>query len=90
MKTSKLLLITFIGLFFCIADVVVDSHDSDSFFRTEQLTQTAKSYFHKYFTDSSVSFDEIQNDITDATYQNGINNSYEKELTAMGEIHNGK
>ena len=77
MKTSKLLLLTFLGLIFSIMAVTVDLIDRDSFISAEQLPTAAKTYFHKYFPNKNVAFTNLKNDIIRATYEVGASNSYE-------------
>ena len=77
MKTSKLLLLTFLGLVFSIMAVTIDLIDRDSFISADQLPTAAKTYLHKYFPNGNVAYTNIKDDIIKATYEIGANNSYE-------------
>ena len=81
MKTSKLLLLTFVGLIFSIMAVTVDLIDRDSFGSAEQLPTAAKTYFHKYFPNKNVAFTKLKNDLIKATYEVGASNNYELGFT---------
>ena len=63
MKTSKLLLLTFIGLIFTVMDVSVDLINRDSFVSAEQLHATAKAYVQKYISSGNETYTKIQEDI---------------------------
>ena len=77
MKTSKLLLLTFIGLVLSVMTVTIDLLDRDSFISADQLPTAAKTYLHKYFPNGNVAYSNIKNDIIKATYEVGASNSYE-------------
>lgn len=80
MKTSKLLLLTFLGLIFSIMAVTIDLLDRDSFVSVEQLPSAAKTYLHKYFPNKNVAYTNIKNDIIKATYEVGVSNGYELDF----------
>ena len=86
MKTSKLLLLTFLGLIFSIMAVTVDLIDRDSFISADQLPTAAKTYLQKYFPDGNVAYAKIKNDIVKTTYEVGVNNGYELEFTSDGML----
>ena len=80
MKTSKLLLLTFIGLLFTIMDVSVDLVNRDSFISVEQLHATAKTYVQKYISSSNEAYTMIQEDIAKANYESGANNNNDMDV----------
>ena len=80
MKTSKLLLLTFVGLLLSIMAVSIDLLDKDSFITKDQLPTAAKTYLHKYFPNKNVAFTNLKNDIIRATYEVGASNSYELDF----------
>ena len=83
MKTSKLLLLTIIGLIFCIMDVTFDKNGQDSISPTEHFCKVVKACHQKYFSDSSATLSTIKSDFINHTYKEGINNYSDLELTAM-------
>ena len=86
MKTSKLLLLTFVGLLLSIMAVSIDLLDKDSFITKDQLPTAAKTYLHKYFPNGNVAYAKMKNDIIKTTYEVGVNNGYELEFTSDGML----
>ena len=80
MKTSKLLILTFIGLLFTIMDVGVDLINRDSLVSAEQLHATAKAYVQKYISNSNETYTKIQEDIAKANYESGANNNNDMDV----------
>ena len=64
MKTSKLLLLTFVGLTFCITDVMLDKN---SVIPTAQMQTAAKSYFHQYFPSKDAALAKVKEEIIKTT-----------------------
>ena len=86
MKTSKLLLLTFIGLILSIMTVTIDLLDRDRCISADMLPTAAKTYLQKYFPDGNVAYAKINNDIVKTTYEVGVNNGYELEFTSDGML----
>ena len=86
MKTSKLLLLTFVGLLLSVMTVTIDLLDRDSFISADQLPTAAKNYLHKYFPNGNVAYAKMKNDIIKTTYEVGVNNGYELEFTSDGML----
>ena len=86
MKTSKLLLLTFVGLLLSVMTVTIDLLDRDSFISADQLPTAAKAYLHKYFPNGNVAYAKMKNDIIQTTYEVGVNNGYELEFTSDGML----
>ena len=86
MKTSKLLLLTFIGLILSIMTVTIDLLDRDRFISADMLPTAAKTYLQKYFPNGNVAYAKIKNDIVKTTYEVGVNNGYELEFTSDGML----
>ena len=86
MKTSKLLLLTFVGLLFSIMAVTIDMLDKDSFILKEQLPTAAKTYLQKHFPNRDVAYAKLKNEIIKTTYEVGYNNGYELEFNSDGML----
>ena len=78
MKTSKLLLLTFVGLLFCISTVVVDLNSRGQMTSLQELPTAAKSYVKKYYPKMKVAYANMKESIKNAAYEMGMNGSCEQ------------
>lgn len=78
MKLSKVLLVSFVALFFTIIDVAVDTRDRTSIISVEQLTLTAKSCMHNVSQNVAIAYNNLKDDIRNANYS--VNMNSDKEL----------
>ena len=78
MKLSKVLLVSFIALFFTVLDVAVDTRDRTNVISIEQLTSTVESCLKSFSQKASVAYNNLKDDIKNANYS--VNMNYDKEL----------
>ena len=78
MKTSKLLLLTFVGLLFCIATVVVDLNSRGQMTSLQELPTAAKSYVKKYYPKMKVACTNMKAGIKETAYAMAKNGRYEQ------------
>ena len=74
MKTSKLILITFVGLLFSILTVTIDLNNRGQLTSIKELPTAAKSCLKKYFPDQVASLGKIKKEIVKTTYEMGKEN----------------
>ena len=77
MKTSKLLLLTFAGLLFCIMTVTIDLNNRGQLISFSELPTTAKSCLQKYFPNKTISYAKVKEKIVSTTYEMGQNYRYD-------------
>ncbi|MBO4819966.1 MAG: hypothetical protein J5548_00680 [Prevotella sp.] len=80
MKTSKLLLITFLGLLFSIMTVTIDLQNRGQLITINELPTAAKSCLLKYFPNKEITSNKIKNKIIRTTREVVNTNSYEQQL----------
>lgn len=83
MKTSKLLLLTFIGLLFSIMTVSLDLHERGSLLPVEELPTAVKSCLQKYFPNKDVAYSKMKDEFIKTTYEMSKNN-YKQEFYTDG------
>ena len=76
MKTSKLLLLTFAGLFFCIMTVTLDLNNRGQNFSIKELPAATKSCLQKYFPNNDIAYAKIKDDFVKTPYEMGKSKSY--------------
>ena len=87
MKLSKVLLVSFIALFFTVLDVAVDTSDRTSIISVEQLASTAKSYLHNVSSNVAIAFNNVKDDIMRANYNSNMNNGKELAFNMQDQYH---
>ena len=78
MKTSKILLLTFVGLLFCITTVVVDLNNRGQMASLQELPTAVKSYVKKYYPNMKVACANMKESIKNTAYEMAKNGSYEQ------------
>ena len=86
MKTSKLILITFVGLIFSIMTVTLDLHEKEHLLPIEELPTAVKSCLHKYFPNKDVAYSKMKDEFIKTTYEMGKNNYYGNEFYTDGVV----
>ena len=87
MKLSKVLLVSFIALFFTVLDVAVDTSDRTSIISVEQLASTAKSYLHNVSNNVAIAYNNVKDDIMRANYNTNMNNGKELAFNMQDQYH---
>ena len=78
MKTSKLLLMTFAGLLFCIISVIFDSNNNGQMISINELPTATKSYMLKYFPNIDNTYAKMKDGIVKTTKEMGKKNFFEQ------------
>lgn len=80
MKTSKLLLLTFIGLIFCVMAVTVDMLHKDITLNKDMLPTSVKTYVEKLFPNGNIAYNKVKDEFIQTSYEIGARNNYYLEL----------
>lgn len=74
MKLSKLILITFVGLFIVVMDITFDMYSRNNEVSVKQLATTAKNNIHKISHEGYIAFGKVTKQIKKVTNEACMNN----------------